>query len=191
MPIGDAFLATVTETSDVEPTSEGGTSRWHLELAVESTYKGRAPRTLAFGGFVGGGCGDLLGEVLQVGDRIIIAAEDLRAEYQPSEPFQGHMILWHKTNNGWAFFSDALVYGADPQAYPAIARAADTKAEIIDLISESPLPDTSTAVPESESTHGALALVSSVAFVVGFLLASYRFRSQGASGGRVKLRDAD
>ena len=181
MPIGDAFLATVTEASDVEPTSAGGTSRWRIALAVEATYRGRAPKTLAFGGSDGGGCGDFLGEVLQVGDRIIIAAEDLRPGYQPSDPFQGHMILWHKTEDGWAFFAQALVYGGDEQAYPAPARAADTKAEILELIAASGLPDTSTAVAESELMHGAQAVLPSLAFAVGFALALYRFRSHRAT----------
>jgi hypothetical protein len=180
MAIGDAFLATVTEASDVEPTSVGGTSRWHLELAVQATYAGRAPKTLDFGGSDGGGCGDLLGEVLQTGDQIIIAAEDLRPGYQPSDPFQGNMILWHKTSNGWAFFADALVYGADLEAYPALARAADTKAEILNFIAASGLPDTSTAVAEPERTSGAHAIVPGAAFAVGFALALYRFRSRRA-----------
>jgi hypothetical protein len=191
MLIRDAFLATVTEASDVAPTSVGGTSRWHVELRVEATYRGRAPKTLAFGGFDEGGCGDLLGEALHVGDRIIVAAEDLRPDYQPSDPFRGHMILWRKTDSGWSFYDSALVYGADPAAYPAVARAATTKADILRVILASALPDTATADLVAEASESPRGLISVGAFAVGFAFALYRLRRQQGSNERVASADAD
>ena len=103
--VRDAFLATVTEASaEVDPNPDGAEYDWHLEITVEATYVGRVPKKLVFDVWGQGGCGDFKGAALRAGDRIIVAVEDLRPEYQPADPFEGHMVLWRKTADGWSFF---------------------------------------------------------------------------------------
>jgi hypothetical protein len=178
--VRDAFLATVTEASaEVDPNPDGAEYDWHLELSVEATYVGSAPKKLVFDVWDHGGCGDFKGAALRTGDRIIVAAEDLRAEYQPADPFEGHMVLWRKTADGWSFFSDALVYGAEQQAYPKAARDATTKAEVLHVILSGALPATATDPAEPKPTPVGSMRFTALAFALGLVVALLRFRSRG------------
>ena len=178
--VGAAFLATVTEVStDVDPNPASGGYDWHVELAVEARYVGAAPKTLVLNEFDGGACSDFKGQALRAGDRIIIAAEDL--EYQRGAPLGGHLVLWKDIGEGWSFFADALLYGAEPQAYPKVARDADTKAEILQAIFDGALPATSMVSGESRAAQPDPILVGIVAFALAFAVAWRRLGSRSGA----------
>jgi hypothetical protein len=169
---GHAFIATVTEASrDVDPPKPDNSDfDWHVELTVERTYRGDVPDRIVYNGW-DVGCHELRGDGLRTGDRIFVAAEGLHMEYLPVDPFEGHVIVWRQTGDGWALDEDALSYGSDAEFYPEAARSATTTADILRLISDPPAPDTSISSapkgPDDDPPVPALALV----FLAGIVVA--------------------
>jgi hypothetical protein len=175
--VGAAFFATVTEVSgQVDPNPDGSAWNIHVKMSVNAVYYGSVPKVLEFNDWAGFGCGEFRTELLHVGDRIIVAAQDVRLAYLPAPPFEGHMVVWKKVGNDWAFFEDALVFGSNPDFYPGAAREARTKADILDVIATWTLPETSTN-PEVPVPHSnAASLWVAVALLLGFAVGMWRFR---------------
>lgn len=110
--VGAAFLARVTEVSDdVDPNPNGSAWNLHVKLSVDAVYHGVVPGTIEFNDYAGFGCGEFLFEKLDVGDRIIVAVEQVPLSYLPAAPFEGHMVVWKKIDDGWRFYEDALAFG--------------------------------------------------------------------------------
>jgi hypothetical protein len=176
--VGTAFLATVTEASaNVDPNPNGHAYDWHIVLAIEATYVGSVPKTLVLNEWSDGSCDDFKGSALRTGDRIILAAEDLK--YRRGAPLEGHhMVLWKQTGQVWSFFADALTYGAEPGAYPKVARDADTKAEILRAIYAGAMPGTSTDPGATDSVQPKPTLLAVTAVAATFALLSYLFGSR-------------
>lgn len=173
-----AFLATVTIASDdVDANPDGNEWDWHAELAVDDVYLGKVPKTLAFNGYQGG-CAEFQGGALQAGDTIVIAVEELPLDYLPAAPFEGHSVIWHRTQEGWSFFLDAVAGEVRSGFYSDAAYGADTKANILRFITSHSMPSTDAAHledPAAPPNPGPIvALATAVALAVGLL----RFRGQ-------------
>jgi hypothetical protein len=174
--IGDAFLATVTEKSaDVDVNADGSPYDWHVELRVDAIYRGSAPETLSFNGW-DNSCGEFHGDGVSTGDRLIITMAALHPEYLPGAPFEGRVVVWHKIDGGWDFYDQAIYFGTNSDYYPPAARAANTKAEILQLIAGSALPSTATAGYPEVAGAASSALLPAVAAALSFVVAWRRFR---------------
>jgi hypothetical protein len=187
--VGAAFLATVTEVSDeVDPNPDGSAWDVHLNLSVDAVYYGHVPKALEFNDRVGWGCAEFRADLLEVGDRIIVAAEELALTYLPAAPFEGHIVVWKKAGPRWAFYKEAMAFGSIDAFYPGAPREARTKAEILKVIASWTLPETSTAlappVPPSFDGVG----FAAGAFALGLAIALWRFRHRTA---HVTSGDAD
>jgi hypothetical protein len=175
--VGAAFLATVAEASgDVDPNPDANPWEWHLELAVEATYYGHVPKSLSFNGY-DGGCAEFQGGALQTGDRIIVATEMLPLSYLPGAPFEGHIVVWRKASEGWAFAADALAFGSQPAFYGGPAREATTKAQILRVISDWTMPATSTLDERPDPRTSDAVPWTALAFAIGLVLSLLRLRT--------------
>ncbi|MGK2850062.1 MAG: hypothetical protein ACSLFN_04025 [Candidatus Limnocylindrales bacterium] len=142
--IGYAFIATVTEASaDVDPAPDMADYDWHIEMAVERTYRGQPPETLSYNGW-DVGCHFLRGDHLRTGDRLFIATERIADWGVPSDPFDGDVLVWIRDDGRWMLHAKALDWGTDRDFYPRVARAARTTADIVAIVSSARLPDTAT-----------------------------------------------
>jgi hypothetical protein len=169
LDVAHASSATVTEASTaVDPTLPGlAPFDWHVELGVERIYRGHAPHRLAYNGWQVG-CHLLRGDKLQAGDQIFVATQTLRVAQDGRDPFAtGDVLVWKRTGDRWAFYSDALAYGFDERFYPAAARDATTTRQILRLVMAGSVPDTS-AVPSGQRGDARVAL-SVLAFFLGLL----------------------
>lgn len=172
---GYAFTATVTDASaNVDPPKpDNAAFDWHVELEVEQRYRGDVPDQLVYNGW-DVGCHELVGNHLQTGDRIFILSQDLHLDWNPGDPFDGDVVVWKWTGDGWAFYSKVMDYGSDRQFYPAAVRRATTTAAILKLVAEA-APNTDAAQvgiatgPERDAPAGLTILA--LAFTAGFVLA--------------------
>jgi hypothetical protein len=174
--VGVAFLATVTEVSDDVASKPDGGSPWdvHVEMSVEEVFRGQVPGSLAFNAYELG-CGEFQTDRLEVGNRIIIAAEDVPLSYLPGAPFEGHIVVWKKADAGWAFFEEVLAFGSNPDFYAGAAREARTREDILRVISLWSLPETSTESDVPVPSPSDPALVGAIAIALGLLVAWRRF----------------
>jgi hypothetical protein len=177
-----AFHANVAVASDeVDPNANGSEWDWHVELAVDDVYLGMVPKTLVFNGYEGG-CAEFQGGALRAGDSIIIAVEELPLDYLPAAPFERHSVIWHRTQEGWSFFLDAVAGEVRSGFYPDAAYGADTKADILRFITSHSMPSTDAEHlehPAAQPNPGPLvALAATIALAVGLR----RFRGEPSSG---------
>jgi hypothetical protein len=183
LDVGYAFVATVTEASDAvdPPQADSAPYDWHVELAVERTYRGYVPDQLTFNGW-DVGCHNLRGEHLRAGDRIFIATERLELRSSRVDPFWGDVVAWKDAGGGWAFYTSALDHAYDKAFYPRAARSATTTADILALIRSDPAPDTSTEVSAGERSTPMPPSVLGLPFVVGLFLGWRRLSRYGMTG---------
>lgn len=169
--IGYAFIATVTEASaDVDPAPDMADYDWHIELAVERTYRGDVPATFSYNGW-DVGCHFLRGDHLRTGDRLFIATERIARWGVPSDPFDGDVLVWIRDDGRWKLHTKALDYGADRDFYPRAARIARTTADVVRIVSAARLPDTATTTADSDGDRPPL--TSWPALVAAFLGAAF------------------
>lgn len=169
---GTAFTATVTSVSTVDPSlSDDMTPDWHAEFTVNHSYKGRVPDPLALNGSYND-CGFLDPRALAVGEEIFVVIDQLNADWAG---LFGQMLIWQRTADGWAFYVEALQSGSDPRFYPTRAREATTTAEILALVRDGLMPETSTASPPAASSSGGPA-IPFVAGILGALAFVWRTR---------------
>lgn len=147
--IGYAFIATVAEAStDVDPAPDMADYDWHIEMAVERTFRGNVPESFSYNGW-DVGCHFLRGDHLRSGDRLFIATERIAQWNVPSDPFDGDVLVWIRDDGRWKLHTKALDYGTDRDFYPRAARSARTTADILAIVGSARLPDTSTATTTS------------------------------------------
>jgi hypothetical protein len=187
---GYAFSATVLEASeDVDqPTTYDADYTWHVELAIDRTYRGQMPKRLAFNGW-DVGCHSLRGDHLRTGDRIFVATSAFKPNAHLMDPFSvmnGDLIAWKRVAGRWAFYEEALDYGSDKDFYPRAARNATTTADILRIISAAGLPDTSTAMTSSVDGERHDAPVLALVFAAGFLIALEKFRRRIRDGAQTE-----
>lgn len=175
LDVGYAFTATVAEASaDVDPPKpDNADFDWHVELAVERTYRGHVPDRLVFNGW-DVGCHFLRGDRLRTGDRIFVATERLDLNWLPTDPLSGDVVVWKRTGDGWVLYADALDYGSDEVFYPKAARSATTIAEMLQLVSASSVPDTSTLPADQRRGANTPIPALALAFMAGLLVALKR-----------------
>lgn len=173
LDVGYAFAATVTEVSDdVDPTPDMANFDWHVELAIDRTYLGQVPDSIAWNGW-DNGCHELRGGLLQTGDKILVATEDLNLAYLPGDPFDGDVIVWRSAGASWLFYADAMLYASDEAFYPHAARTATTTADVLRLITTAGMPGTSTLARPDDWHQGPLPAIALI-FLAGFVLAVAR-----------------
>ncbi len=134
---------------------EGDGSSWTVTVRVDRVHRGSvAQDELRWTGHTLShlSCNiDLLGDRLQVGDRLFVAAEDWLDGATPS--IYGRLLAWERVAGAWAFADDLLqdeAYGGEP--YPDAARAAHTTSQILALLDE--LPDTAAALADGATISG-------------------------------------
>jgi hypothetical protein len=164
LDVGYAFTATVTESSaDVDPPKpENAPFAWHVELDIERVYRGRLADRLVFNGWQAG-CHRLRGNALRTGDRIFVVSNVFRPDPARVDPFwtmDAEVVVWKASNNGWTFYGDVLEYGSDLEFYPPEARSATTTGDILALVADAPIPDTSTAAIQGRDSPWRLALLA-------------------------------
>lgn len=174
LEVAYAFTARVAEASrDVDPAWDTNHPfEWHVELAVERTYRGRVPDRLAFNGW-DNGCHTLYWNQLRTGDRIFIVSNVFKPHVGRVEPFwvmNPQLIVWKRVADRWAFFSDGLDFGSDKNFYPRAARSATTTADILRLVRSAPLPDTATVASRAAPRDQDDVPVLAIAFMLGFVL---------------------
>lgn len=173
--IAFAFVATVTDIERHEMFEAGsGEFRYRITLETVRVYRGRIRESVELTG-TNSGCSFLDKSGLAEGERLFIASERLRPDAHETD--LGNVLAWKRTGSQWMFYEDALRDGSDETYYARAARAATTTAEIVQLVSGAPMPDTATAPPNerlrSDSLAG-LALVFVVAVVVATRLVARR-----------------
>jgi hypothetical protein len=175
LDVAYAFSAMVMEASrDVDPPKpDNADFDWHVELAIDRSYRGDVPERLVYNGW-DVGCHELRGDGLRTGDRIFVATERLDISHLPGDPFDGDVVVWKRTGDGWALHADALRYRSDEEFYPKAARTATTTAEILRLVSAASVPDTSTLSAPAERGVGAVIPALALAVMAGFVLALHR-----------------
>jgi hypothetical protein len=178
LDVGFAFTATVTESSaDVDPPKPNNAPfAWHVELDIERVYRGRLADRLVFNGWQAG-CHRLRGNALRTGDRIFVVSNVFRPDPARVDPFwtmDAEVLVWKAVNDGWTFYADVLEYGSDPEFYPPNARSATTTGEILALIADAPVPDTSTAAIQVRDSPWRLVLLACT-FVIAFAGLCARF----------------
>ena len=140
-----AFTATVTDIERREMFEVGsGQYHYRITLDIGRVYRGRIQATVELTG-TNSGCSFLYKSGLAEGERLFIASERLRPDAHETD--LGNVLAWKHTGTRWTFYEDALAEGSDETYYPSAARAATTTAEIVQLVSAAPMPDTGTASP--------------------------------------------
>lgn len=99
---------------------------------------------------------------------MFIASERLRPDAHETD--LGNVLAWKHTGTRWTFYEDALAEGSDETYYPSAARAATTTAEIVQLVSAAPMPDTGTASPVEERSRSGLHTGVALIFLAAFLV---------------------
>jgi hypothetical protein len=128
---------------------------WQTTMHVRTVYGGDVPATLALHGStydvgVGGGCSWFLGDRVEMGDVVFVAVDE-SIPFATNKGLFGHLLLWRRVGGEWRFYERALQDGADPDAYPAGAREADTTKEILAVVARLGMPDTATVKPAAPS----------------------------------------
>jgi hypothetical protein len=143
VPVKFAFVATVEQVRDpVNPAVDVANYRWFLELSVDRVYRGDVPRSLKLSGF-DAGCSFIAPVGLQAGDVLFIAID--RLDPGSNRSLEGQLLMWRRTDDGWAFAEDALSYGTYSNFWPIAAREARSTEEILAVIRSGKVPDTATA----------------------------------------------
>lgn len=191
VPVKFAFVATVAEVSHVvdPPRADSAPFDWHVELAVEKTYRGRVPDKLRLSGW-DEGCSYLRPAGLREGDQVFVVLDRLDLVENPS--LFGQILVWRREADAWSFANEALQSGDDPAVWPSAARRATSLSEILALVREQSAPDTATGPqrPQSGGLPGTLALALVLVVAFGAAFGSLRFRSPAAAGRPAPKRGA-
>jgi hypothetical protein len=145
--VGYAFMATVVEASgDVDPPRRDNADyTWHVELRIDRVYAGDVPKQLIFNGW-SVGCHSIRGNKLNMGDRILVAVEDLNLRHLPGEPVSGDTVVWRRAEGQWHYARKVVgspESPADEFLSPAIL-GARTTSDILAIVDSAAPPDTST-----------------------------------------------
>ena len=187
--VGYAFTGTVVGVLKDEDLEQGGSPLyfWHITVDVEDVYRGKVPDRLVLEGN-DWGCSFLYVATLAEGDRVFIASERLRTGLTDETDF-GNVLAWKRIDGRWVFHERGLQEGSDSDYYPGAARTARTTRDIVRLISDSALPDTSTVPLDRTSTSSTLPLLASVfASSLAFLLLRRQRSVRSVGADRVRQR---
>jgi hypothetical protein len=154
------FTATVGEVT-TEPdlaSAEAGEDPgvvWQTTMQVRVVHAGAMPATLMLNGRtanvgVGGGCSWFFGDRVEAGDVVLVAVDEI-VPFATNRSLFGHLLLWRRVGGEWRFYERALQEGGEPDAYPEAARQAHTTEEVLAVIAQLGLPDTSTVSAEPPS----------------------------------------
>lgn len=168
-----AFIATVRSVSlvhddEVEAAGEGDGYQWTDVLVVGRVIDGATEGPLTWRGHTLShlSCNtDLLGEELDVGDRLFIAGEDWLDGQTPA-PY-GRLLVWRRVDGAWLFDESLLRNSRQADnAYPDSARGTHTTTELLALLAAMPDTATSDAPTSGEAGNELRALMSIVEILV-------------------------
>jgi hypothetical protein len=81
----------------------------------------------------------------------VLVAVDEIIPFSTNQSLFGHLLVWRRVADEWRFYERVLQEGGESGAYPEAARHAHRTDEVLAVIAQLRMPDTSTILAEAPS----------------------------------------